>query len=231
MKTIQLFLFFLFLSTLPSDLHAQESDKAYVIQLATFGSWEDFAKNEKIFYTNTGTADNNIFAEKVGSRVKVYLFDSYQGGTDYFYAGSRLDKVLKEVRNNPHFKDAFRRSDVDYNKLVYYGDVFEKYKNNIPSEFNTKGGSTELAADNPTYKIQLGVFKEWKSLDYIVNRYNINEVDTNSTTTSLSHDFTKVKNTVCRRYYYGKFINKKAAMEKLKALQKASNRKLMLVKV
>jgi hypothetical protein len=233
MKTTHLFpiLFLCLFSYINS--YAQEGDKAYVIQLATYDNWEDFANNEQAFYTNTGTADNNIFAEEIGNRVKVYLLDSYQGGVEYFYAGSHLDKVLKTVKNNPNFKDAFRRSDVDFQNLIYYGDVFEKYKNNkTPTEYTSKG--TNINATTSTgakYKIQLGVFKEWKSLDFIADQYGLKQVDQNKATTLLSHDFTKVKNNVCRRYYYGEYNNKEAATAKMKALENASKRKLLLVKI
>ena len=209
---------------------AQEEDQSFVIQLATFGSWEDFANHEVEFYANTGTADNNIYAEKTGGLVKVYLFDSQQGTRAYFYPGDHADKVLKTVRKNPNWKGAFRKNSIG-DDLTYYGDVFNKYKKDgLPDEYTAKGGAI-APASNDRFKIQLGVFKQEKLIDHIAESYGLNDSDKTNISILLSHDFTKVKKDICRRYYFGEYQSKEAALAKKKELEKKTKRKLMIVKM
>jgi len=209
---------------------AQEEDRSFVIQVATYDSWEAMAKDEKKFYQPTGTADNNFFAEKVGNRIKVYLFDSYQGSWSSFYPGTHADNVLATVKENPNWKGAFRKKNVG-NNLKYYGEVFNEYKNNeLPEEYSSKGGSIASTPSTSSYRIQLGVFNEEKSVDHIAASYGLSETDKEKSSSLISHDFTTVKKEVCRRYYFGEFKNKADALKKKKALEKNTKRKLLVVK-
>lgn len=235
MKTIKLIalLFLTFFFT--NKILAQGSTHYYAIQLATYSSWEDFAKDEQKFYENTGTADNNIYGEKVGNSIKVYLLDSQEGSAVFFYNYDRIQEVLSVVRQNPNWKGAFRKTGVNWENLIYYGEVFDQYKNAIPEEFSAKGTRIETesneaeAAQDKEFKVQLGVYKEEKSKDFIINTYGFSEEDAAAYDDIVSYDFVKVKNTICRRYYVGAFQSKKTAEPLKKDFEKKSNRKLMIV--
>ncbi len=231
MKTIKLFTILLFSVLLTSQAFGQESTHYYVIQVATYPSWADFAKDEQKFYTNTGTADNNFYGEQVGNSIKVYLLDSQQGTAMFFYNYERTMEVLDVVKNNPHFKGAFRKSGVNWDNLVYYGDIFDQYKEEIPSEFSDKGEriNTETQTADKEYTVQLGVFTEEKSKDFIINTFGFAEETAASYEAIVTYDFVKVKNKICRRYYVGNFTSKKTAEPFKKDLEKKSNRKLMIV--
>ncbi len=235
MKTIKLITLFSLIAICTNQIFAQGSTHYYVIQLATYSSWEDFAKDEKNFYENTGTADNNIYGEQVGNSIKVYLLDSQEGSAVFFYDYERIQEVLATVRQNPNWKGAFRKGGVNWENLTYYGEVFDKYKNAVPEEFSAKGDRIEVESDNAEtatdkeYKIQLGVYKEEKSKDFIINTYGFSEADAATYDEIVTHDFVKVKNTICRRYYVGGFQSKKSAEPIKKDLEKKSKRKLIIV--
>jgi len=236
MKTIKLFTAIILALLFSSQTFAQESTHYYVIQVATYSSWADFAKDEQKFYTNTGTADNNFYGEQVGNSIKVYLLDSQQGDAMFFYNYERTMEVLDVVKNNPHFKGAFRKAGINWDNLVYYGDVFDQYKKEVPSEFSDKGERINTESDDQVaeaedkeFKVQLGVFKEEKSKDFIINTYGFSEVDAAAYDAIVSYDFVKVKNKICRRYYVGGFPSEKTAEPFKKDFEKKSNRKLMIV--
>ncbi len=218
------------------DSFAQVEDKSYVIQIATFSSWDAMAKKQEIFYANTGTADNYIFAEKVGKRIKVYLFDSSQGDASRFYTRKRLNEVLKVVKANPNFKDAFPRSEgVNFENLTYYADAANKateknYPQEFSQDFTAKGVASSDDSGSEWYKVQLGVYKEAKSMDFIAHNYGFTGVNKDHVEDFVSHDFTRVNKNICRRYYFGNYNSKAMAMLKKKELEKSSKRKLMVVK-
>ncbi len=240
MKTFKLFSLFIFIFLYTSQIFAQGSTHYYVIQLATYNSWEAFAKDEKKFYENTGTADNNIYGEQIGNSIKVYLLDSQEGSATFFYDYDRIKEVLAVVRANPNWKGAFRKGNVNWDNLIYYGDVFDQYKQAVPSEFSDKGdriatqtsepaayyGKTE--ADQKTYKVQLGVFKEEKSKDFIVNAFGFSKDDAAAYDQMVSYDFVKVGKNICRRYYVGHFSSEKTAEPFKQDFEKKSNRKLLI---
>ncbi len=235
MKTIKLITLLFLIALFNNQIFAQGSTHYYVIQLATYSSWEDFAKDEQKFYANTGTADNNIYGEKVGNSIKVYLLDSQEGSAVFFYDYGRTQEVLATVRENPNWKDAFRKGGVNWENLTYYGEVFDKYKNDIPEEFSSKGERIETKSEDSAtstdkeYKVQLGVYKEEKSKDFIINTYGFSKADAAAYDEIVTHDFVKVKNTICRRYYVGGFQSKKTAEPLKKDFEKKSKRKLMIV--
>lgn len=241
MKTIKLISFLVFSLFFTSDVFSQASTHYYAIQLATYSSWADFAKDEKKFYENTGTADNNIYGEKVGNSIKVYLLDSQEGSATFFYDYDRTKEVLDVVRANPNWKGAFRKAGVNWDNLTYYGDVFEQYKQEVPAEFSSKGERINTESDQPgayasapaaeakEYKVQLGVYKEEKSKDFIIKTYGFSDVDIEYYDDIVSYDFVKVKNDICRRYYVGEFYSKKTAEPFKKDFEKKSKRKLMIV--
>lgn len=236
MKTVKLITLGLLTFLFANKILAQGSTHYYVIQLATYSSWEDFAKDEQKFYANTGTADNNIYGEKVGNSIKVYLLDSQEGSAVFFYDYARIQEVLAVVRQNPNWKGAFRKGGVNWENLTYYGEVFNKYKNPIPEEFSAKGDRIEAESDDvetaadKEYKVQLGVYKEEKSKDFIINTYGFSKEDAAAYDDMVTYDFVKVKNKICRRYYVGGFQSKKTAEPFKKDFEKKSKRKLMIVK-
>lgn len=231
MRTTKFLSLLCFALLLTFNSKAQENDQSYMIQLATFSSWAHFAKQEQDFYVPTGTADNNIYAEQIDGRIKVYLFDTYEGSIADFYPGEHLDKVLEIVRSHDHFKGAFRKPAKSIYELTPYGEVFEKYRNEeLPDLLTAKGGSTVANPTSGLYKVQLGAFKTQKGYDYIAENYGLNNTDKAKLESLMSHDFTKVKKDVCRRYYFGQYNSKSEAIAKKKALEKATKRKLMVVK-
>lgn len=234
MKIISFFSILILNLLISNQLFSQESTHYYVIQLATYNSWEDFAKDEQKFYANTGTADNNIYGEQVGNSIKVYLLDSQEGSAVFFYDFERTQEVLSVVRSNPNWKGAFRKGNVNWENLIYYGEVFDQYKDAIPEEFSEKGDRIEVeyspaATAQKEYKIQLGVFKEEKSKDFIINTFGFSEQDAAAYNEIVTYDFVKVGKTICRRYYVGGFPSKKTAEPLKKDIEKKSNRKLMIV--
>jgi|GEM_PF-6559212 len=242
MKTIKLFFLFIFTFLSTSQTFAQSSTHYYVIQLATYSSWENFAKDEKKFYANTGTADNNIYGEQVGNSIKVYLLDSQEGNATFFYDYDRIKEVLAVVRANPNWKGAFRKGNVNWDNLIYYGDVFEQYNQRAaPEEFSDKGDRINTAVSEPAayyrrtgteqqeYKVQLGVYKEEKSKNYIANTFGFSEDDLAAYDQMVSYDFVKVGKNICRRYYIGHFSSKKTAEPFKKDFEIKSNKKLMIV--
>ncbi len=237
MKTIKFLSLIIFTCLFAGHSYAQSSAHYYVIQLAAYNSWEDFAKDEQKFYANTGTADNNIYGEQVGNQIKVYLLDSQEGHATFFYDYNRTKEVLSVVRANPNWKGAFRKGNVNWDNLVYYGEVFDQYKQAVPSEFSDKGGRIDsepadyygkTESDQKDYKVQLGVFKEEKSKNFIANAFGFSEEDIAAYDQLVSYDFVKVGKNICRRYYVGHFSSKKTAEPFMQDFEKKSNRKLMI---
>ncbi len=231
MRTTSSLLVLLFISFFAFDSVAQEDDKSYVIQIATLGSFEELAEKKEDF-----SYCMSCFTEKVGKRVKVYQLmwnSEYQSGDFYSsYFKDRLKEDLKYAKER--HKGAFTRSDVKWKNLVDVWEVFEEYKNKTtPTEYTAKGGtSVESTTSNEAvkYKIQLGAFKEQKSLDYIADRYGLSETEKNEVEELLTYDFKKIRKVICRRYFFGEYSSKKVALAKKKALEKKTNRKLILVK-
>ncbi len=231
MRTIKLLVALFLVSFFAIDTNAQEDDERYAIQIATFGSWEEFAKKKEDFDSHVA-----VYGEQVGKLVKVYLlnYNSEYEMNELFYPGEHFNSIYEWVKKD--YPGAFRRSDVKKENLTYGWDVFEKYKNDepLPDEFDTKGvgsgtASTETSSEGK-YKIQLGVFKEEKHLDHIAEKYGLDENEKGMVEVLLSHDFTKVKKVICRRYYFGEYSTKEKALAKKKELEKNSKRKLLLVK-
>lgn len=225
---IRLFSLFLFLNFSLIDSQAQSANN-YVIQIATYDSFEQFAKDKDKFSYSSA-----IEVEKVGKRVKVYLL-RYNGEWDegvYFSPGETLDLQYSFAKER--HPGAFRRNDVDIEKTTNAWDIFEKYKyNQLPTEYTTKGGGsfeTNNSSDTEHYKIQLGAFTEQKSNAYIADNYGLSSAEKTNADELLSHDFTTVNKKVCRRYYFGEYQNKADALAKKKQLEKATNRRLILVK-
>ena len=227
MRLIQILSILLLFTFFSGQTNAQE-DKRYVIQLSTYGSWEAFV-NDKDRYP----AADQVWAEKVGKIIKVYLlhyngeYDDY----DLFYPGEHLDNAYSWT--SKEYKGAFRRSDVKKENLKMAYEIFKEYeeKGKIPSGYSTKGGDKNInASQSGNYKIQLGVFKEQKSLDYIADNYGLSESEKKSAEKLLTYDFKKVKNVICRRYFFGNFDTKASALAKMKTLEKKANKKLVLLK-
>ena len=240
MKTFKLFTLLAFIMSFSSQILAQGSTHYYVIQLATYGSWEDFAKDEEKFYANTGTSDNNIYAEQTGNYIKVYLLDSQEGNAVFFYDYDRIQEVLAVVRKNPNWKGAFRKGNINWDNLIYYGDVFEQYNQTVPEEFSDKGKRINIQRSEPAsyygqtktdqkvYKVQLGVFKEEKSRDFIAKAFGFSEDDLAAYDRLVSYDFVKVGKDICRRYFVGNFSSKKTAEPFKEEFERKSNQQLLI---
>ena len=199
---------------------------ATLFRLLPFGSWEEFA-NKKI------DEPNPVYAEKVGNMIKVYLlWHNGEWGTDQlFYPGDQLNGALSYAKKK--HKGAFRRSDVKFENLISSYDAYEKYgKDALPDEYTSKGGTIDLTpkAAPAKYKIQLGAFKTMRTDDYIADQYGLTDLEKENTDRLLSYDFTKADGKVLRRYYFGEYDSKADAIVKKKALEKKTNRKLLLVK-
>ena len=80
------------------------------------------------------------------------------------------------------------------------------------------------------FKIQLGVFSERKSLNYIAKHFGLSESEKAGLKKELSHDFIKIDGKVCRRYFYGAFETKADADTKKKELEAKSNMKFTVVR-
>jgi len=223
-KSISILLFFILFTY---ESFAQE-DKRYVIQLATYSSMDAFVK-EKDKYP----ASDQVWVEKIGKTVKVYLlhYDGQYDDYSLFYPGESLENASKWTKKE--FKGAFRRSDVKKDNLKMAYEIFKEYKDKKvrPSEYTSKGEPTEIDVEKSSkYKIQLGVFQEQKSLDYIADNYGLSNFEKNKVEEFLTHDFKKVKKVICRRYFFGDFDTKASALAKMKAMEKKTKRKLLLVR-
>ncbi|MEL6925918.1 MAG: hypothetical protein AAFO94_17885, partial [Bacteroidota bacterium] len=69
-----------------------------------------------------------------------------------------------------------------------------------------------------------------KSAEAIGKAYGLTKWETANIHRVVSHDFTKVDEEVCRRYYYGKYDSKAKARQARKKLEKKTGRRLMVVK-
>ncbi len=219
LSTLCLFLF------LALSSFAQASYKVPAIQLAAYDNWQQLENNKHRFvkYFNKIDWPEHVYTvadlrtERVGKWVRVFLL----------HENWQVNDLLLTIQAQPYFKDAFFRN-VRKGNLMAYATPAAKSTGTIPSEFTAKGKMVASKNDASKYKIQLGVFKEKKSFDYIVSNYGL---DMDDVEYMLSHDFTTVKNKVCRRYYFGSYDNKADARAMLWELEGKTNKKLLLKKI
>ena len=208
-----------------SDIFSQ-SEKSGFIQLVSYGSWEQLAQSEqgftaqlnKVDWPYTVYTEENVYTEKAGKWVRVYLRHN----------GWQPNELLRTIKASS-FNSAFHKSNVDFTDLTDYRTAVRMHEGK-PSQYSIKGITAANTSGNGPYKIQLGVFTEMKSNDYIANSYGFSKLEKDNIHSLLSYDFTKIKNKVCRRYFYGNFDSKAEAEAKRRILESRSKNKLLVVK-
>jgi len=239
MKTVKSLLLLMLFSLVLTTSFAQEVkipdhslpggvDPEFAIQLATYGSQKALDNNLPVLRALDSGSDEHLFlSHKVGNKIKVYLVGKYGS----FYPSTEMIDATRKVKSTKGFEDAFLKlvnDDLSSFKPILVNTVVDPYEK--VEELTAKGGSADEAAEEMKYKVQLGVFSDVQSPSHLAKAYGLTKWEESNIERVVSHDFTKVDEEVCRRYYYGAYKNKRDAKTAKRKLEKKTGRKLILVK-
>jgi len=239
MKTVKSLLILMLLSFTFSASFAQEVkipdhnlpggvDPEYAIQLATYRSQKALDNNLPVLGAlDTGSDEHLYLSQKVGNKIRVYLVGKYGS----FYPSTEMIDATRKVKSTKGFEDAFLKlvnDELSSFKPILVNTVADPYEK--VEELTAKGGSAVEAVEEMKYKIQLGVFSDEQSPSHLAKAYGLTKWEEKNIERVVSHDFTKVDEEVCRRYYYGTYRNKRDAKAAKKKLEKKTGRTLMMVK-
>ena len=226
MRTIKLTLLLTLCLAFVNTTFSQDGvDPELGIQLATYSSQKSLNANlPKLNALQTGALNHLFLSHRTGNQIKVYLVGEY----GYFYPGMETDDALKAVKANKGFEGAFLKR-INDERLKFKPLLVNTVTNPLDNDddLTAKGGEQKT---EKRYRVQLGVFSELKSPEYIASAYGLTSWEKTNFDRVVQQDFTKVDDEVCRRYTYGAYHKKSDARKAKRKLEKKSGRKLMLIK-